>query len=667
MTHWVGAFGMALGFCAAVLAVVVWGRAATTGRPSALGRGAVLASLGGCLLAVGAVETALLTHDFSVRFVAENGSLATPPYYTVTSLWAAHDGSLLLWTAVLAGYLVVLARRQPAGASALHPWAVAVTAAVTAFFAGLAVFTSHVFDRVSPVPTDGPGPTPLLQDHPAMGIHPPLLYLGLVGMVVPFAYGIAGLVVGQVDDRWLRAVRGYAAFSWTVLSAGILLGAWWSYTVLGWGGYWSWDPVENASLMPWLLATALLHSAMVQRRRGALAVWNLSLAVSGFLLAALGVLLTRSGLVASVHAFADSQVGPVLLGFLAALVVGVLALVALRGGALAPARPLGPPLARGTALLLNNVVLVALMVTVLLGTVLPVVIASASGETVSVGPPYFNRTAVPLAILLLLLMAVGPVLRWGRDTPARVARTLAPAVLLAAATVVLAGLLVGGSTVALLAFGLASLVAGSLVTTTAGELRGVLSAGGRGRSLRGWMSRRRRVLGGRVAHLGVAVAAVGIAASSGYASSVERDLQVGQSVTVDGVTATLRSVDRNRTERAMETRALVTLTSGDDTENVRPALRFYPGRQSTVAAPAVSSSLTRDLYLTLLSVEQDSSGATLRVAVNPMVGWLWAGGVLLVLGSALAAVPESSRRRVTASAADDGTPGQQETREPVSP
>ena len=644
MIHWAGAFGLALALCSSVLAAAGWGRAAATGNGSAVGRAAVVGCLAGSLVAVAALEYALLTHDFSVRFVAENGSRATPAYYTVTSLWAAHDGSLLLWTAILAGYLTVLSLRAPAGAATLHRWAVAVTAAVTAFFAGLAVFSSHVFDRVTPVPADGPGPTPLLQDHPAMGIHPPLLYLGLVGLVVPFAYGVAGLVCGQVDGRWLSAVRGYAAFAWTALTAGILLGAWWSYTVLGWGGYWSWDPVENASLMPWLLGTALLHSAMVQRRRGALAVWNLTLAVSAFLLAALGVLLTRSGLVSSVHSFADSQVGPVLLGFLAALVVGVLALVALRGGALAPARPLGPVLARGTALLLNNVVLVALMVTVLLGTVLPVVVASASGAEVSVGPPYFNRTAVPLAVLLLLLMAVGPVLRWGGDSVARVWRTLAPSVLVAAVTVVVTGLVVGGSAVALLAFGLAAFVGAGVVTETAPELRGVLARGRGTPAVAGWLRRRRGVLGARLAHLGVAVAAVGIAASSGYAVSVERHLSMGDSVSVGGATATLRSVDRIRSDRAMQTDAVVSVTDGDSSRQVRPALRFYPAHGSTVAAPAVSSSVTRDLYLTLLSVDQDGTGATLRLAVNPMVGWLWTGGLLVVLGSAVAAWPGSRRR-----------------------
>jgi cytochrome c-type biogenesis protein CcmF len=612
MTGLVGTFLLALSLCAALATAIA---SAWPGERVVVVRRCALACLIAAAGTVATAEWALIGHDFSVRFVAENGSRATPLFYTVTSLWAAHDGSLLLWCLILAAYLAVLARRR----DPLRAVAVSVTAGVAAFFLALAFFTGGVFDSVSPVPADGPGPTPLLADHPAMGLHPPLLYLGLTGMVVPFGYAVGGLVTGQVGRRWLAAVDRPLRFAWTVLTAGILLGAWWSYAVLGWGGYWSWDPVENASLMPWLLATALLHSVMVQRRRGALPAWNLSLAIGAFLLAALGVLLTRSGVVASVHSFADSGIGPVLLGFVVALLVGILALVVLRVGRLAPPRPVGPGLSRGSALLAGNLVLFALCVTVLLGTVLPVLAEAAGAGQLSVGAPYYDRMAVPLMLLILLLMAVGPVLRWERDQPQRVAARLAPPLLIGAVTMLLVRLLAGGSPAAAVAIGLAAYVATSTLLQAVAEWR------------LGRRRLRRQRIGGVLAHLAFAVLAVGVTASSGYASAGEVTLHAGQPAHVQGMAASLGSVQESRDGQG--TRTVATVMLGGHT--LRPALRYFAGRQTTVPLPAIDSGLRRDVYVTLLDAPSSGSSATLRVAVNPMVGWVWAGGLLLVIGGAL--------------------------------
>ncbi len=658
MTAWLGTFSLALAFCAALASAVWWARAAT-GHSAAPARWTGALPFVGVAGAFTALEWALVTHDFSLRFVAENGSRATPLYYTVTSVWAAHDGSLLLWVLVLTGYLLVVGLRRPPALAALHGWAMTVLSGVATFFLGLTLFSGHLFGRVSPVPHDGPGPNPLLSSHPAMGVHPPLLYTGLVGMAVPFAFGVAGLVTGDLGRHWLSAVRGYAMFAWAALTGGIVMGAWWSYAVLGWGGYWAWDPVENASLLPWLVATALLHSSMVQRRLRALPVWNLSLAVAAFLLSCLGTFLTRSGVISSVHSFADSGVGPVLLGFLVALAVGVAVLVLLRGDALGEPRPTGPPVSRGSALLLNNVLLVALTLTVLFGTLYPLVAEWTSGAQVSVGPPYYNRMAVPLALLLLTLMALGPVVRWQGDSAARLLRRFAVPVVAGAGVVVVLALVTPGGAMPLATFGLATVVVVSMLVETVGAVRA-------SRRTRGepwpaaatvWARRHRRKVAGLVVHLGVALVAVGIAASSSYTSVSERTLHAGDEVTFAGVHARLLGVDRARDARAMSTAARLRLVRAGGTTDIRPALRFFPAQGMTVASPSILSGVRGDVYVTLLSVNQAANKATLRLAVNPMVGWIWGGGAVMVAGAALAMWPRRRRRPGTtpASAGDTGT------------
>ena len=634
MIGWVGTFALAFALCASVGTALVWAATALRGAapPS---RWVAVLPLAGAATAVGALEWALLQHDFAVKFVAENGSLSTPVYYTVTSLWAAHDGSLLLWVLILTGYVLVtgLRRRGPAD---LRAWAMTVLSLVAAFFSGLALFTGDVFDRVSPVPADGPGPNPLLSDHPAMGIHPPLLYAGLLGMAVPFAFAVAGLVTGRVGRDWVAAVRSSAIVAWILLTAGIVMGAWWSYAVLGWGGYWAWDPVENASLMPWLTATALLHSCMVQRRRRALPMWNLSLAVASFLLACLASFLTRSGVVSSVHAFAASALGPILLGFLAALAVGVVALVLARGDRFVEPRSVGRPLSRGPAIVLNSVLLVALTATVLIGTLFPVVTELATGTRLSVGPPYFNRVAVPIGLLLLLHMGVGPFLGW-RSRPVRplLARLLV-SLAAGAATVAVVAAVAPAGLLALLTFGVAVHVLTGVAMDTALRLRHSPSGAV------GWLRDNRRRAFGLLVHIGVVVAAIGIAASSSYTHVEDRTLHAGSPVAFAGRQVRLLDVSQARTGRGATTTARLDLGG----LRVAPALRYVQAQDMTVALPAIVSSPAGDLYVTLLSADTAGS-AELRLAVNPMVGWIWAGGGLMVAGGIGAAWPR--RRRSHAS------------------
>jgi cytochrome c-type biogenesis protein CcmF len=634
MTLILGPFFQALCLCSALATAIGAGAAALRRREVRELRWGALAALAGAAGAVLAIEVALVRHDFSVAFVADNGSRSTPLYYTITSLWAAHDGSLLLWCLVLAGYLAVLGRRG--ARDPLQAWALAITAAVTAFFMALAFATGGVFERVSPIPPDGPGPTPLLADHAAMGVHPPLLYLGLVGMVVPFAYAVGALITGETGTSWLHAVRTPLRFAWTALTAGIVMGAWWSYAVLGWGGYWSWDPVENASLMPWLLATALLHSAMVQRRRRALPAWNLGLAVSTFLLAALGVLLTRSGVVASVHSFAGSGIGPVLLGFIVALVVGVLALVAVRAGRLEEGAWVGAVASRGGALVTGNIVLVAMCVTTFVGTVLPVLASALGKGQVSVGPPYYDRMVLPLMVVLLVAMALGPLLRWGSDSPARVLGRIAVPLVVGAAAGLLTRVLLPGHLGVALAVALATVVATSTVAETAPQLPHL-----------------RRRLGGRLAHLGFAVLTVGVAVSSGGAGFGEATLHAGQPTTVHGVRATLLGVHSGPQGDGTRTTATIRLSRGG---TLRPALRTYTARQSTVPVPAVSARPTGDVYLTLLSTSASGRSATIRLAVNPLVDWVWLGGAMMALGGLVALRRRRARSAAAAAPAIEEVP-----------
>jgi cytochrome c-type biogenesis protein CcmF len=636
MTARVGSFALACAFFAALAGVVLWLGVARRGHDTRTARQASVLLLVGVAVAVGALEWALVRHDFSVRFVAEQGSRATPVFYTVTSLWSALDGSLLLWLLVLAGYATVLAHRPPRGAEPLHPWAMTVICAVAAFFSALPLFAGHAFDTVDPAPVDGPGPNPLLADHPAMAVHPPLLYAGFVGLVVPFAFALAALVTGDSGRGWVRATRGTTLFAWCCLTAGITLGAWWSYAVLGWGGYWAWDPVENASLLPWLAATALLHSALVQRRQGALPAWTVALAASGFLLVCVGTFVTRSDVLESVHAFTTSAIGPLLLGFVVVLLVTTAALLVWRADRLGAPKPVGAPVSRGTALLVNNLLLLSLAGTVLLGTLFPLIAEAVSGTRLSVGAPWFNRMAVPLAVAVLVLMAVGPVLRWAGDDPASAVRRLAPALLAGALVTAALGLAGAGGIATVLAFGAATAVA----VAVGGEWVDTVRRGG----VRA-LARRRRRQGALVAHFGIAVVTVGIAASATYPAVTELRLAPGDEVVVDGVSAQLTGLERTQGPLTMTTAAHLTLWGRGEDGAVTAGLRYYPAHGMTVSAPAIRTGWTRDVYITLLEVDDAATSATVRVAVNPLIAWIWAGGALTALGGVLAGWPRRRPRR----------------------
>ncbi|MFC0005566.1 cytochrome c-type biogenesis CcmF C-terminal domain-containing protein [Micromonospora siamensis] len=598
-----GTAALAGGLVAAPLAALLWLRVALLGGPA---RPARLASAAALLAAAGAcaaLEAALLGHDFSVRFVAENGGRHVPVYYTVTSLWSAMDGSLLLWLLVLAGYAALLARGR---ADRLRAYALVVVSVVATFFFALSTFAANPFRGVDPVPLDGPGPNPLLQQHPAMGVHPPLLYAGYLGTVVPFALALAAPLAGASGRDWVRRARPWVLVAWCTLTAGIVLGAWWSYAVLGWGGYWAWDPVENASLLPWLTTTALLHTSLGGGRDRDR--WNSVLACAGFLLVLLGTFLTRSGAVASVHAFTDSPLGPLLLGV---VLLATLAATVLTGRRRPPpARDSVPLWSRRVVLLVNAVLLVSIAAAVLIGTVLPLLTEPLTGARATVGAGYYQRTAVPLAVVVLLLAGVPPALR-GRGRAVAVRRLAAPAVA-ALSTVAAVGLFSRPGPAALTAFGAAAFVLAGLLTTRPRRWAGVL------------------------AHAGLALLAVGIAASSAYGRAEERTLRVGEALRVGAVSARLVSVERGTPDARMAVRARLVVSGSGPARVVGPALRYDPARDTAVTVPAIDGSLRRDVYLTLVAAAGDGGSATVRLAVNPLVGLIWAGGAVAAAGGLLA-------------------------------
>ncbi len=661
MVSALGPVFLAAGFGASLVGTGLWAAASRRPQLAAPARLLTWSTFASAVAVVVAMEWALATNDFSVRYVAENSAREVPLYYRVISLWAALEGSLLLWLLVLASFGVLMMHRVPPKARDLHPAAMATLMSVAVFFFGLALAADDAFARMSPVPENGPGPNPLLQDHPLMGIHPPLLYVGYVGLTVPFAYAVAALATGRTGRDWLVATRAWLLVAWTSLTAGIVLGSWWSYEVLGWGGYWAWDPVENASILPWFTATALIHSVMVQQRRAILRAWNLSLAVSTFVLVLIGTFITRSGVIASVHAFTQSPLGPVLLGYIAFVVLAAIGLFVWRAGRLGAVDRIDSAVSREAAFLVNNVLFVALAVTVLFGTTFPLLVEALNGDRVSVGAPYFNRMVVPLALVLVLLMGVGPMLPWGgrdAETAAAFRRLRLPLVL---GLGVVAGLGLAGlpHPLTLLAFGVGAFALSAVV----GEMvRGVRAAR---RGGTGWFGATRRAVtgnrrryGGLVTHAGVVIAAVAIAGSSSYAASQERTLAVGESLEVGGYTATLTGVDRERTPRFMQVSALTELVRDDQSLGTwEPMLRFYPTMSEAIGRPSVRTGLTEDAYLTVSAVSPDASSATVRLTVTSLMLWLWVAGAVMVGGAVLALWPGRRRTERPGSATSGSTTG----------
>ena len=635
MNQVLGSSGVLLGLVSAVAGVATVGTGLVKRRPHLVRQGWVYALLvlAGAVVAVVAMERALITRDFTIRYVAENGSSRTPALYNVATLWAALEGSILLWALVLSGYTVAVARRFRARlADPIVGWALLVMLAVVVFFFGLMVGPANPFEGFDPGPGfDGPGPNPLLQNHPLMAFHPPMLYLGYVGFTVPFAFAIAGLVTGRVGEGWLAQTRRWTLFAWGFLTVGIVLGAWWSYEVLGWGGYWGWDPVENASLLPWLTGTAYLHSVMVQERRGMLRVWNLSLLCATFALTILGTFLTRSGVLESVHAFTESSIGPAFLGFFGLVVAVAVGLIGWRGDRLRAPGRIDSPISREGAFLANNLLFAAFAFVVLLGTVFPLIVEAINDDRISVGVPYFERMAMPIGLTLLFLMAIAPVLPWRKASGELLRHRLEWPAWLGTLSVAVAVVLGSRGAVPLIAFGLGGFAAGA-------ALRQLVLATRR----QGWRGLAGRANGGMVVHLGVVLVAVALAASQSYAHEGEFRLAPGESASVAGHTVTFEGTEVVEHDEKTETLARVRV-DGDGV--YEPSLSEFRFGNQTIGTPSVRTSPVDDVYLSLLALPDDGEDEVLlRVIVQPLVLWLWVGGAVMAAGTVLAAFPGRRRR-----------------------
>jgi len=609
------------------------------------------------------LEIAIVTHDFSIAYVANNTSTTTPFLFLFAAGWAALEGSIVLWGLLLAVF-TYLVWRQLDKVDGLGVLALAVMGAVSIFWFGLMASAANPFAvctqsggdfclnsswwplATAAIPTDGLGPNPLLQNHFLMAIHPPMLYVGYVGFTVPFAFAIAALWRKDSGRSWLDRTHRWSLISWAFLIFGILLGGWWSYEVLGWGGYWAWDPVENAALLPWLAATAFIHSAIVQRKRGMLQAWNFILVITTFALTILGTFLTRSGVIASVHAFSQSTVGPLLLGFLSLIVVGSLALFAVRAKDVAQAPRLDSLSSREGYILANNLILTVFAFTVLFGTLYPLIVQAMSGDEVAVGRPFFDRAAVPLSLLLLLVLGVGCISPWRVATPELLWRRLRAAIAtgsVAGALAVALGVdsLSVVTTIALAVFVITAIVI-SFFEVVRQRPEGVGPAAVKvfGNDLGYW--------GGQVSHIGLAFVAIALATTSGLAVRETIAISQGESAVVDGYCIEyLEPFSRAEPNRAVQGVRVAVLESSCSTvkAELEPRINTYEGSAQPIGTPDVWTGFVDDVYVGIAGGTTET--IELNVFVFPLQWLLWAGGLIVVLGGVVALGRKPSRRRRT--------------------
>ena len=606
-------------------------------------------------IAAAALIFALINTDFSIQYVAMNTTRATPIYYRVTGLWGALEGSLMLWEWILIIFSGLVAWSYKDRHRETLPWVLMIFSIVSAFFLGVLAFASNPFQTIAPVPLDGRGLNPLLEDANMMS-HPPLLYTGFVGLTVPYAFAMAALIVGKIDEEWIVTTRRWTITAWFFLTMGNLVGAWWSYHVLGWGGYWAWDPVENAAFMPWLPATAFLHSVQVQERRRMLKVWNLSLIIVAFSLTIFGTFLTRSGVLSSIHAFSNGPVGTIFLAFLAVILIASFGLLAYRADLLKGQPQLDSMVSRESTFLLNNVLLISALFTIFLGTIFPLLAEAVTGKPVSVGAPYFNTATVPIFLALVFLMAIGPMIAWRRATWDNLRRNfLWPA--LASIGVVIPIFILGvRDFLPLLGIMVCAFVAATILFDTALAVRARRRLAGENifSALATLARRNQRRYGGLVVHLGIVLIALGILGSMSY--SIERQATLGRGETLEVGNYKIRLIGLRAVEQPTHYRVegiFDVVRGGKDIGALTPALKFFPNQQSPVGRAVHRSSFGEDLYLILSGFsELQNNRATLKVLVRPLVVWIWLGGGVIALGTLIAILPARKRQAVTVPSAE---------------
>jgi cytochrome c-type biogenesis protein CcmF len=617
-------------------------------RLASSAQNALVAAFFSTVVASAVLLSALLRNDFSFTYVARTTSEALPTAYTISAFWGGQEGSLLLWLLVLTGFGAAAVRLNRGWARDLLVWVVPVFAAVSTFFAFLLVAVANPF-TMQAAPPDGAGMTPSLQN-PYMLAHPPLLYLGYVGLTVPFAFAIGALIAGRTDERWLIATRRWTLFAWTALGIGQLLGAHWAYEEVGWGGYYAWDPVENAALMPWLAATAFLHSVMIQEKRGMLRVWNMLLVILAFSLSLFGTFLTRSGVVNSIHSFTQSSIGPWFLAFIGLTVTVSLALVFWRLPTLRSQTKLESVVSREAAFLYNNLLLLALCLTIFWGVVYPLISEAVRGEAVVLGREYYDFFLRIFGLPLLLLMGIGPLIAWRRASLQSLLTTfLWPTGVAAATGLVLLALGAGSSIPGLIAYTFSAFVAATIVLefvrgTRARKALGATSWPGAFSSL---IARNRRRYGGYVVHAAIVLLAIGIAGSSAFDTVAEARLTRGESMEVGKYRLEYRALDERIAANATEIRAELAVSRGNrDLGTLEAGKNAYTIEEQVSNEVGIRSDpLTgEDLFVIAEQIDPDGT-VYFRVFVKPLVNLIWVAGLVFLLGALIAMWPDAREQR----------------------
>src|SRR5688572_28384070 len=634
----------------ALYAVVAGAYAAHTRRRrlAVSAQNALIGAFGSTLVASAVLLVALVRNDFSFVYAAAHTSRELPTGYTISAFWGGQEGSLLLWLLILTGYAasaVLLNRRS---ARDLVAWVVPVLGGVAVFFAFLVVAVASPF-ATQVAPLDGRGLNPSLQN-PYMMAHPPLLYLGYVGLAVPFAFAMGALLARRTDERWIVSTRRWTLVAWTALGVGQLLGAHWAYEEVGWGGYYAWDPVENAALMPWLAATAFLHSVMIQEKRGMLRVWNVVLVIGAFFLSIFGTFLTRSGILSSIHSFTESDIGPWFLLFLGATLGGSLALVFARLPLLRARTRLESLVSREATFLYNNLLLVALTLTILWGVAYPIVHEAVVGESRTVGPAYYNFFLRVFGLPLLFLMGLGPLVAWRRASLRSLGLTFAwPAGFALLTGIVLLGLGAGSSIPGLIAYTFSAFVLGSIALefVRGTRARRALSGGSWAAAFSALVSRNRRRYGGYVVHAAIVMLAIGVAGSSAYDKVAEGKLVRGETLAVGDYRLTYRALDERKAANATEIRAVLDVErSGEALGTVAAGKNAYTAERQVSNEVGIRSDLVtgEDLFVIAEQVNADGS-VYFRVFVKPLVNMIWLAGFIFVLGALITLWPDAREQR----------------------
>ena len=583
-----------------------------------------------CVVAFALLAHAFMISDFSIKLVTTNSHTSKPMIYKFSGTWGNHEGSMLLWVMVMALFgaaMVWFGKTLPSG---LRARAIAIQGLVTAGFLSFLIFTSNPFERLLPIPENGIGLNPLLQD-PGLALHPPFLYLGYVGFSVAFSFAVAALIEGRVDAMWARWIRPWVLMAWSFLTIGIVLGSVWAYYELGWGGWWFWDPVENVSFMPWLAGTALLHSTLVAQARGSFIRWTLLLAITTFSLSLVGTFIVRSGVLTSVHAFAvDPDRGVFILALLILATGGALALYALRSNKIAHGASVEFE-SREAGLVMNNVLLVVSTATVFLGTFYPLVIDAMTGDKITVGPPYFERTFGPIMAVLILFMAIAPLMKWRSDSWQRIRKPLL-IMAIAAVPVTLAVMIFGNTFFGALGFGLAVWLLFGTVANYARKLRV-----GEAKSTLGNLFKLFALLPGAthgfaLAHLGLAVCTVGVVAMGVWSDEEVDRLKIGESISVSGYEFRLESVDRAQGPNFIsETGRVVIERNGQYLATLNPEQRMYPVERNNTTEGSMEIGALRILYAAK-GEGNPEDGWIVSVYYHPLVIWIWIGALMMAFG-----------------------------------